>query len=219
MIPFPNDAPLIEKLSESYGVISEGYHFVDIFSFDEEILPIFGEPIFLVFLFPLGPKSGLLWNRHRDFVEQRESCPWFSTQEISNACGTMAILHGFMNNLEKICVKNGSWFGNFVVNSLNLSPKQRGDLIKSDSSLLELHNANSIESDIKIPSTAIDTHYSCFVEHNGSLWELDGRQPFPLFYGKCYDLMKQTIDIIQQRYIPVLDDPMKISLIGYTKSI
>lgn len=42
----------------------------------------------------------------------------------------------------------------------------------------------------------MNSHFAAFVEKDGSLYELDGRKPFPINHGKCTDLLKVNKKLI-----------------------
>jgi ubiquitin carboxyl-terminal hydrolase L3 len=44
----------------------------------------------------------------------------------------------------------------------------------------------------------VNLHFVCFVEKQGILYELDGRNPFPINHGPCTDLLSSSVTVIQK---------------------
>lgn len=107
-------------------------------------------------------------------------------QFANNACGTVGILHSIMNLMDthSDLVKKDSFLYNFYNETKSKNSDERGDHLVKSKSLEEAHKeaVHKGETDVEEDVT---THFICFVEKDGSLYELDGRKDFPINHGKC----------------------------------
>jgi ubiquitin carboxyl-terminal hydrolase L3 len=44
----------------------------------------------------------------------------------------------------------------------------------------------------------VDLHFICFIEKDGSLWEMDGRKKCPINHGPCDELLESTATVVKQ---------------------
>ncbi len=70
-----------------------------------------------------------------------------------------------------------------------MNPAERASALESSlgENLAEIHQEAAKEGQTAAPDASIDVdlHFVCFVEKEGSLYELDGRNPFPINHGPC----------------------------------
>ncbi|VDO68231.1 unnamed protein product [Schistosoma mattheei] len=136
------------------GVVEESWKFIDIFSLDDDMLAFVPEPVIsLLFLYPLETsiENALLG------VEDNSSKVVLIKQTVGNACGTIAILHAIVNNKQHLSIKDGSFLSSVLKEFENKTPAERGVIVES--------KAPNAESKTNL-------HFVCFVEHDGSLYEL-----------------------------------------------
>jgi ubiquitin carboxyl-terminal hydrolase L3 len=86
-------------------------------------------------------------------------------------------------------------------------------LIYDDEELNAAHESSAQESTVPLPAHCT-THYTTFVELGGNLWELDGRKPQPICHGDVTDLLRSSLKVIQEDFMPNLDDPLQISIVA-----
>lgn len=105
-------------------------------------------------------------------------------QYANNACGTVGILHSVMNLIEKHpdLVAPGSFLQKFYEDSKNKSPSERGELLVKSNNIEEAHK-KAVEKGETQVEEEVNTHFICFVERDGDLYELDGRKEFPINHG------------------------------------
>lgn len=122
-------------------------------------------------------------------------------QYASNACGTVAAFHA-ITNLSKCypdLIQKESYFEKFIENTKDLSPEERGHYFKKDKSLEKAHKKAVKEGQSQV-TNRVSTHFISFVEVDGSLYELDGRENCPINHGKCKssELLSKSCEVIQK---------------------
>lgn len=66
-----------------------------------------------------------------------------------------------------------------------LSPEQRGKLLEGFEEISASHQELALEGQTDANSgEPVDHHFVAFVNHQGELYELDGRKSFPVNHGK-----------------------------------
>ena len=105
-------------------------------------------------------------------------------QYANNACGTVGILHSILNIIEKHpdLVKADSFLHKFFLETKDKTPKERGEHLVKSHSLEEAHK-KAVELGETQVEEEVTTHFICFVERDGDLYELDGRKEFPINHG------------------------------------
>jgi ubiquitin carboxyl-terminal hydrolase L3 len=110
-------------------------------------------------------------------------------QYVHNSCGTMALIHSILNNLEFVELKDGSVMKNFYDKAKGLTPEERGKLLEQDKTFIDVHQALAAEGQTVAPALGepIDNHFIAFVNVAGELFELDGSKNFPISHGSTTD--------------------------------
>lgn len=189
--PLESNSEALTKYMASLGV-SEEFQLVDVFSLDEEFLAFIPQPcVAVIFLFPLTPqheydRKKLLEAPYDPTLDIKDA--FFIRQTIKNACGTIALLHAILNNLDCIDLALGEGVLKELHKDLEpLSPEERAKKLEQDSSLAKCH-AEFAEQGQTAPvseESELNLHFTTFVSINGDLVELDGRHPYPKKVGAC----------------------------------
>lgn len=109
---------------------------------------------------------------------------YYTRQYVRNACGTVALLHAVFNNKD-IKLADDSVLKNFYDKSIGATPEERGRLLEQDTEFIEVHQALALEGQSSLPT--VSNHFVALVNHNGTLFELDGRKNFPINHGSTND--------------------------------
>jgi ubiquitin carboxyl-terminal hydrolase L3 len=114
------------------------------------------------------------------------SVPFFMTQEIPNACGTVALLHSVAAASTlgggPVELAPGSWLHDYMARAAGASPDERAALLAADDTI-DAEQAVAVEGG---QSAVVDNtwqHFVTFVQKGGILWELDGRKGGPINHG------------------------------------
>ncbi|GBC03907.1 hypothetical protein RclHR1_00540017 [Rhizophagus clarus] len=201
-LPLESNPQVMNDYVHKLGV-SKDWAYTDVWGLDDELLLMIPQPVkAVVLLFPITE------NYERDYKEEvnqikekgQEVSPnvVFFKQTIPNACGTIGLLHSLASNTDVIKIDGP--LKNLLDKTKNLTPEERAKVLEEDEELAEAHQASASSGQTKAPRSDedVDSHFAAFIEKEGSLYELDGRKPFPINHGKCTDLLKDSAKIIKK---------------------
>ena len=140
---------------------------------------------------------------------------FYMKQTIGNACGTIALIHSLMNNLDVIRIDSDEpnvFLRDFLEATQGMDPDGVGEYLENGpcAQLLASIHADAAEGgDTAAPSVdeEINLHFVAFVEHGGGLWELDGRRAGPVYHGETgkNDLLENVARVVQTEYMSGAD--------------
>jgi ubiquitin carboxyl-terminal hydrolase L3 len=169
--------------------VDEKWNITDVWGLDPELLAIIPQPVkSVILLFPCSDA----YEAHR--AKENESLTanppkypddlFYMKQVIHNACGTIALVHGVLNNAD-IGLKPGSVLQQYFEKAKGLSVEERGNLLECDSNFTETHEEVAHEGQTAAPGAdeKVNHHFIAFIEKDGVLYELDGRKSFPVTHG------------------------------------
>lgn len=144
----------------------------------------------------------------QDAVATRGSV-YYMKQTIGNACGTIALLHCIGNNISAVSFKDGSFLSEFMKKTKDSSPEECGEFLENPPeggpSIDGIHADAAHQGQTEAPSVddAINLHFVAFVEHEGGLWELDGRRAGPVYHGETtpQSLLHNVATVVKAEYI------------------
>ncbi|XP_063130652.1 ubiquitin carboxyl-terminal hydrolase isozyme L3 isoform X14 [Rattus norvegicus] len=167
------------------------WQFVDVYGMEPELLSMVPRPVCAVLLlFPITEKYEVFRTEEEEKIKSQgqdvTSSVYFMKQTISNACGTIGLIHAIANNKDKMHFESGSALKKFLEESVAMSPEERARH-------LENYDAPSIDE-------KVDLHFIALVHVDGHLYELDGRKPFPINHGKTSDetLLEDAIEVCKK---------------------
>ncbi|RNF00877.1 ubiquitin carboxyl-terminal hydrolase [Trypanosoma conorhini] len=211
-LPIESNPNVMNAYLKALGVTNPKVEFCDVYGLEPDLLGFVPRPVFaMLLLYPISPEMDagdakameMCAAEANEFVAKNDI--FFSRQTVENACGTMAILHAVMNNLD--CVgdlRKDSPLDYLLTVGLNKMPEGRASLIESSSELDAAHMEASVGG--VTPNQAIDAsidlHFTCFVHAKGQCVELDGRKPHPLLHGACAgneEFVKVAAEAIQAK--------------------
>uniref|UniRef100_UPI0030B9B539 ubiquitin carboxyl-terminal hydrolase isozyme L3 isoform 5 n=1 Tax=Mus musculus TaxID=10090 RepID=UPI0030B9B539 len=167
------------------------WQFVDVYGMEPELLSMVPRPVCAVLLlFPITEKYEVFRTEEEEKIKSQgqdvTSSVYFMKQTISNACGTIGLIHAIANNKDKMHFESGSTLKKFLEESVSMSPEERAKF-------LENYDAPSIDE-------KVDLHFIALVHVDGHLYELDGRKPFPINHGKTSDetLLEDAIEVCKK---------------------
>lgn len=144
-------------------------------------------------------RPGGLNKIHRD-VATGANAPWYMTQtdELGNACGTIAVVHALANHAAELGMTTGA-LCDFMNAVKELDKDARGAAFDASEAIRTHHNQCAAEGQTSQPDNEEDVsaHFICFTTVNGELFELDGRMPGPISHGPCVDTLRGALAAIK----------------------
>ncbi|CAI4570693.1 BDM_1a_G0031070.mRNA.1.CDS.1 [Saccharomyces cerevisiae] len=199
VVPIESNPEVFTNFAHKLGLKNEWAYF-DIYSLTEpELLAFLPRPVkAIVLLFPINEDRKSSTSQQ---VTSSYDVIWFK-QSVKNACGLYAILHSLSNN--QSLLEPGSDLDNFLKSQSDTSSsKNRFDDVTTDQFVLTVikENVQTFSTgQSEAPEATADTnlHYITYVEENGGIFELDGRNlSGPLYLGKsdptATDLIEQEL--------------------------
>ena len=161
----------------------------DVFGLEPELLTMLPQPVLgLMLLFPIT-------SQHREHCQAHPpSSPlppslYYMKQTVSNACGTVALLHLLANGRSsgRLLLPPSSPLEAFLSSTSALSPQERAAALECDEAIVRCHDAAAKEGQTAPPALdeKVDLHYVALVEADGQVWELDGRREGAVASGSC----------------------------------
>ena len=191
-LPVESNPEVFNDYAAKLGWPTSQFCWQDLLSFEDWATAMIPRPVLAVaMLYNIVPAQ----EAHREAEElvraaapPAGSSPFFITQEIANACGTIALVHGCVHASAAaggpVALPPGTWFARFAEKALPLGPAERAVLLREDEGLAASH-ADAVQGG---QSAVVDDtwqHFVCFVSAGGRLWELDGRKGGPIDHGAC----------------------------------
>ncbi|CAH0724734.1 unnamed protein product, partial [Brenthis ino] len=178
----------MNKFLQKLGV-SNKWGIVDVMGLEPDMLSWVPKPVVAVtFLFPISEA----YEQHKQQEEsdvlskgqEVSSNLFYMKQNISNACGTIALVHGVANNSDKIELSDGP-LKKFLDDAKELDATARGKLLENCKDIINAHKELAQEGQTNTPSAEdpVNHHFITFVHKDGVLYELDGRKAFPINHG------------------------------------
>lgn len=197
-LPLESNPEVMNKYAKSLGIY-DSWQFVDVWGLDPELLCVVPRPVCAVLLlYPINEKS----ETDKFGTEDTGSGLYFIKQTISNACGTIGIIHSLCNNAEKLGFDKEKHLSKFFGDTKDLTPEERGKYLETDSAFGDAHDQLAQEGQTKAPprDERIDLHFIAFVHHNGTLYELDGRRGAPVKHGATTEdtLLEDSAKVIRK---------------------
>lgn len=188
LLPLESNPDVLNKFLQKLGV-SEKWNLVDVFGLDSESLAWVPRPVAsVILLFPTSDMHQVFSEKQINEIKEKgqtlSSDLYYVKQIVSNACGTVALIHSIANNCDKITISDGP-FKKLLEESRNMTPLERGELLqKSADSILNAHRELANEGQTTAnPNDEVNHHFVAFIHKDGYLYEMDGRKEFPINHG------------------------------------
>ncbi|XP_053559994.1 ubiquitin carboxyl-terminal hydrolase isozyme L1 isoform X1 [Bombina bombina] len=186
---------------DKVGVL-DSWKFVDVLSLEEGLLSSVPTPVCAVLLlFPLTKQHENFREKQISELKDKEvnSKVYFLKQTIGNSCGTVGIIHAVANNKDKLSFAEKSVLKDFLEESSGLKPDERASLLEKNKAIQSAHNSVAAEGQCRV-NDELNFHFILFTAVDGSLYELDGKLPFPISHGTTSEdsLLKDAATICRQ---------------------
>lgn len=189
-VPLESNPDVMTKYLHQVGV-SEKWSISDIFGLEDELLDYVQKPVkAVIFLYPITENSEKYCSEENQALEENsQKLPedlYFIRQYVSNACGTIALIHAIAN-IPDIEINDG-FFKDFIEKSRKMTAEERGRLLEKDEELSKTHQELAVEGQTSHnPEEPVLLHFMALVNKNGTLYELDGRKSSPINHGSTTD--------------------------------
>eukprot|EP00892_Ulva_mutabilis_P001744 jgi/Ulvmu1/11570/UM079_0013.1 len=191
-VPLESNPAVINDYIAHLGAPVEQIGFRDVYGVDPELLAMVPQPVkAVIMLFPITDETEAAKSveelKVREAGESLAEGVWFTKQTVSNACGTVGVLHALGNT--GIPFSSGSFLEQFFSISQDMTPEERARLLEDpqegEPDLEKAHQNAAIAGQSAAPADGEEVllHFVCFVHVNGLLYELDGRKIAPISHG------------------------------------
>lgn len=190
--------------------------FQDLYAFEDWAYEMLHQPVVgLMVVVPLTPRV-TQWRDYNYLCnERKEPSPkvWFTSQNIPNTCGTVALLH-LINNVAIGLpgAKKELKAGMQLINTVE----------QDDVAMEKLHTARQSKGETHSSprGVMVDTHFITFVLVEGDLYELDGQLPSPVNHGPATEenFLTRVGDVIQKNFVAIDPTDLRFSAIAASRS-
>ncbi|KAI0641894.1 cysteine proteinase [Trametes meyenii] len=219
-IPLESNPEVLTQWAVKAGLVESQAHFEDIYGLDSDLLGMVSQPVKAVIL--LFPITEIYEQRRREedlriVTEGQQAVDptlFWIKQTISNACGTMALLHSMINS--DITFAPESPIQKFIDICKDKTPEERAKILETTPLFANIH-ANAASGGQTAVPTNLDTdlHFTTFVrapsplsrdEGTSShdvlrLVELDGRRAGPIDRGPSKDILQDVAKFVRNVYV------------------
>jgi ubiquitin carboxyl-terminal hydrolase L3 len=222
-LPLEANPEALTAYAASLG-IPEGYKFYDVLGTEDWALDMIppGVVSFLL-LYPLSEASEL--ERTTTVCDATSPGTYFMKQNIGNACGTIAILHALLNMKlasDPSLFHPSSYISRMYSTTKDMSGIERGVWLENETEIEKAHTATESMGQSAVPTGEdgeVDTHFICFSEVAGVVYEFDGRRSGPVNRGRVEtDFGKTTLGIIRDEFIARNPDDIRFSILALCKA-
>uniref|UniRef100_A0A7S2TIM0 Ubiquitin carboxyl-terminal hydrolase n=1 Tax=Lotharella oceanica TaxID=641309 RepID=A0A7S2TIM0_9EUKA len=143
----------------------------------------------VMLLFPLTEASEKARVAEQEEIqESKAKAPegvYHITQTVGNACGTIAVLHAVLNNMERLKPTEGKFFTKFLEETKGMTSKERAKALGESKDLEVEHEVVAKAGKTKANAREFaNLHFIAFIKKNDVLYEMDGRKSMPIAHGK-----------------------------------
>ncbi|CAB3232371.1 unnamed protein product [Arctia plantaginis] len=188
LIPLESNPEVMNKFLQKLGVPSQ-WGIVDVMGLDTDALAWVPRPVLsVILLFP----TSQAYKEHKQKQETEilskgqviANDVFYMKQLVSNACGTVALVHSIANNTDQIGLSDGV-LKKFLDEAKPLDAASRGKLFKECDGIINAHKELAQEGQTNTPNAEepVNHHFITFVHKDGVLYELDGSKAFPINHG------------------------------------
>jgi ubiquitin carboxyl-terminal hydrolase L3 len=206
-LPLESNPEVINKYVQNIGINTDLFEFTDIYGLDSELLAMVPKPcIAVLLLFPVTKLYQEYRDKQIEILKKNSQTVnpnvYFTRQTVSNACGTVALIHALANNKEILNIEINKTFGKFLQNTQEMTPAQRAEFLKSDDSMTSAHSESANEGQTETPSIdeELELHFIAYIQKDGVLYELDGAKEFPISHGEATaeNLLEKSVEVVRK---------------------
>ncbi|KAJ7767453.1 hypothetical protein DFH07DRAFT_866891 [Mycena maculata] len=204
-IPLESNPEVLNSWSTKAGLNpdSDSVQFDDVYGLDDSLLGMVMQPVkAVILLFPISPESEARRKQEDEEILAKgqpalDPTIFWIKQTISNACGTIGIIHALANT------RKSSSDRDTLDPTMGLAKFiDQCTVLETTPLFADIHAQAASSGQSAVPTNLdTDLHFTCFVSRGKRLIELDGRRAGPIDRGECADLLKDAAKVIQEVYI------------------
>nr|XP_058898041.1 ubiquitin carboxyl-terminal hydrolase isozyme L3 isoform X3 [Kogia breviceps] len=142
---------------------------------DPELLSMVPRPVCAVLLlFPITEKYEIFRTEEEEKIKSQgqdvTSSVYFMKQTISNACGTIGLIHAIANNKDKMHFESGSTLKKFLEESASMSPEERARYLENYDAIRVTHETSAHEGQTESSSPSSSQPHSSHCRAKASSW-------------------------------------------------
>jgi len=196
---------------------------VDVWGLDPDLLAFVPQPVLaLVLLFPTRDGEGGKTKEHITVAEHPVTEKTYymkQTEGLTNACGTVAMLHAILNNRGVLGLQDGGGvLEAFYQDTKDKSVEERGEALDGNKEIGGVHNSLVSEGQsAQVSQDAVRHHFVCLTGVDSHLVELDGAyNSGPLIVEPLGDqtLLQAAAKHVKEKYIGSDPDSIQFSLMA-----
>ncbi|GBE83594.1 Ubiquitin carboxyl-terminal hydrolase YUH1 [Sparassis crispa] len=218
-IPLESNPEVLNRWANQAGLVASQAQFEDVYGLDPDLLALVSQPVkAVVLLFPITDG----YEEQRKLEDARivahgqhpvDPTIFWMKQTISNACGTMGIIHAVANS--DVTLAPESPLAEFIEECQTKTPEERAKTLETTPLFAKIHSQAATTGQSAVP-TDLNTnlHFTCFVKapdppriegvvtnEFARLIELDGRRAGPVDRGICTDLLQDVARFVKDCYV------------------
>jgi len=218
-IPLESNPEVLNSWAHKAGLVTSQASFEDVYGLDAELLGMVSQPVkAVILLFPIS-ESLEVKRKEEDAkyvaggLDTVDPTVVWIKQTISNACGTIGLLHALANS--DVTFTPESPLAKFIDECKDKDPEERAKLLETTPLFANIHAEAASSGQTTVPQDLnTENHFTCFVmapdvrsreggtaAHSMRLIELDGRRRGPIDRGECTDLLRNVAKIAQDSFI------------------
>ncbi|OBZ66485.1 Ubiquitin carboxyl-terminal hydrolase isozyme L3 [Grifola frondosa] len=220
-IPLESNPEVLNEWANKAGLVVSQAQFQDIYGLDSELLAMVSQPVkAIILLFPISNESERRRKEEDAHITAEgqhaiDPTVFYVKQTISNACGTIALLHALVNS--DVTFAPESALAKFIDECKDKSPEERAKILETTPLFADIHAETATSGQTSVPTNLhTDLHFTCFVQapsppsrEEGTpvapgdmrLVELDGRRVGPVDRGACADFLKDVAKFVKDNYV------------------
>ncbi|GES62284.1 26S proteasome-associated ubiquitin C-terminal hydrolase [Aspergillus terreus] len=227
-----SDEGVFTSLIENLGV--KDIQFEELISLDADTIrslsPVYG--VIFLFKYLRDPAPSSTTPQDGTYDTNASTDLFFAAQTIQNACGTQAILSVILNQDTAAShappIDIGSELRSFKDFTTGFPPDLRGEALSNSETIRTAHNAFARASPFVDETTrpARDDdpdvyHFIAYTPVNGTLYELDGLQPYPISHGACDAdaFPEKVIGVLQRRIARYPEGETRFNLMAVVRDL
>ncbi|KZT10029.1 peptidase C12, ubiquitin carboxyl-terminal hydrolase 1 [Laetiporus sulphureus 93-53] len=234
-IPLESNPDVLNQWAEKAGLVLQQDRFVDVYGLDPELLAMVPQPVdAVILLFPITDAIEARAKQEDERIKLEGQHPidptvFYIKQTISNACGTIGLLHALANSHATFVPD--SPLALFIDQCRDKTPEERAKLLETTPLFANIHAEAASSGQTAVPSAEakVDLHFTCFVQapnpprsvtewpHPLHLIELDGRRAGPIDRGLSKNLLEDVATFVKNNYMSQTAS-MEFSMIALASS-